>query len=529
MSGIRLRGSPRAYGPIGMDPRWQNITDPVFHYAVERPQAVAFHEGHFSLTYGALAPLVGKAAVCLDGLGIRAGDPVGICLTNSIDHFILTLGLLRLGATVMEIPYDAQQAPSAELLAKFNICTVFLEPNTVPVEGIKSVRVDGGWRRQIEQATGDLRHSGTGDDIFTITLTSGTTGATKGSLTSHRRYFQRLRAYEELLAPTGVFSSEKPAVFLLTSSIGYSTFFRRMVSHLFIGGSVAILPEFFYVLDLVKAIAAWENAYCFVPSAFCRVLIGCAPAQDVLFPRLRALVTGGGFLYAEEKLAMLSRVTPHFYETYGASGFGTLSVLAPGAMRERGASVGRPPSSVDVQVIGRDGSPLPVGSVGRLRCRGTESKGFVGDTNLEGDERFRDGWYYPGDFAELDAAGYIYLKGRAADVIVRRKGVEVFAYDIEQSLAAHPSVAEVAIVGVPRPVPGEELVAVVVPRGQVRHEALVSHCRASLPADHWPDRVFYAQSLPKTSAGKLDRTRVRELAMTEIRRQLGGARNVPEA
>ena len=508
-----------------MEPNWQNITDPVFHYARERPQATAFHEGHISLTYGDLAPLVANTTVYLDGLGICAGDPVGICLTNSIDHFILTLGLLRLGATVIEIPYNAQQAPSRELLAQFSVCTVFLEPNTVPVQGVKSVRVDAGWRGQIEHATGDRRYPGPGDDIFTITLTSGTTGAAKGSVTSHHQYFQRLRAYKELLAPSGVFSSELPAAFLLTSSIGYSTFFRRMVSHLFIGGPVVILPEFFYVLDLVKAIAAWDNAYCFVPSAFCRVLIGCAPAQGVLFPRLRALVTGGGFLYAEEKLAVLSRVTPNFYETYGASGFGTLSVLAPDAMRERGTSVGRPPSFVNVQVIGRDGAPLPVGSVWRLRCRGTEGKGFVGETNLEGDERFRDGWYYPGDFAQLDAAGYIYLKGRAADVIFRGKGVEVFASDIEQTLTAHPSVAEVAIVGVPRPVLGEELVAVVVPRGQAQHEALVWHCRTRLPADHWPDRVFYAQSLPKTSAGKLDRARVRDLAMTEIRRQLGVAHN----
>jgi acyl-coenzyme A synthetase/AMP-(fatty) acid ligase len=504
-----------------MDVIWENITDPVFHYARERPQAPAFHEGHVTLSYAALALLVGKAAVHLDRLGIRAGDRVAISLTNSIDHFILTLGLLRLGATTVEIPYDSRGAPPAELLGQFAIGRIFLEAGTAPVIGVASVSVDAGWRGEIEQASGDRRYAGSGDDIFTISLTSGTTGAPKGSLASHRQYFQRMLTSTEPFAPSGVFSVERPAAFLLTSSVGFTAFFRRMVSHLFIGGPVVILPELMHVIDLVKAIGAWGDALCFVPSALCRVLIGCAPSRGLLFPRLRALVAGGGFLYAEEKLAVLARVTPHFYECYGASGFGTLSVLPPDAMADRAASVGRPPSSVEVQVVGRDGNPLPTGAIGRLRCRGTEGKGFAGETDPEADERFRDGWYYPGDFAALDAAGFIFLKGRAADVIYRN-GVELFAPDIEEVLVVHPSVAEVAIVGVPRPVRGDEMIAIVVPCGPAQHEALAQYCRARLPVERWPDRVFYAQALPRTASGKLDRAQVKELAMMEIGRQNAG-------
>jgi acyl-coenzyme A synthetase/AMP-(fatty) acid ligase len=504
-----------------MDPAWQNITDPIFHYAAERPDAPAFRQGHVTMTYGELAPLVGKAAVHLHARGFRPGHRAAICLTNSIDHFILTLGLLRLGVTTMEVNYDPQRPPSPEVLAKFSIRTIFHEPNMAPPAGFASVRFDAGWRGRVEQQSGDHRHDGSGDDIFTISLTSGSTGEAKGSLTSHLQYFQRLGAYTELFADSGLFSSAQPSNFLLTASISFTTFFRRMVSHLFIGGPVVILPEYLHVVDLVKAIGTWDNALCFVPSAMCRVLIACAPQEGLLFPRLRALVAGGGLLYAEEKLAVLARVTPNFHESYGASGFGTLSVLPASAMRERAASVGRPPSFVEVQVVNRDGHPVPAGTVGKLRCRGTEGKGFAGDTEPTGDERFRDGWYYPGDLASIDPEGYIFLKGRTVDVIFRN-GIELFAQDIEEVIAVHPSVKEVAVVGVPRRGSGEELVAIVVPNGQAQHDALAEHCRAKLPSERWPDRVFYAQSLPRAPGGKVDRGQIKQIAITETQRQMSG-------
>jgi acyl-CoA synthetase (AMP-forming)/AMP-acid ligase II len=80
--------------------------------------------------------------------------------------------------------------------------------------------------------------------------------------------------------------------------------------------------------------------------------------------------------------------------------------------------------------------------------------------------------------------------------VITRNGVELFAVEIEQVIALHPSVAEVAIVDVPRPVPGDELVGLIVPRGEAQHEALAQHCRSRLPAERWPNRVFYAQSMP---------------------------------
>lgn len=511
-----------------MDQNWQNVTDPIFHYAQIRPDAPALIQDGRTVNYRDLAVLAGKAAVYLKALGIEARERVAVSLTNGIDHFILSLGLLRIGATLMEVPYAPQLPPPPATLAKFGVRTVFLEPAIAPPAGYRCVTIYPSWRNSLAGLSGDHRHDGGGDDIYTISLTSGTTGTAKGSLTSHLQYFVRLKAYTELFAESGVFSSEAPANFLLTAGVGYTTFFRRMLSQLFIGGPVVIFPEYMYVIDLVKAIAEADNALCFVPSAMCRVLVACAPPQGLLFPKLRALVAGGGQLFAEDKLAVLARVTPNFYESYGASGFGTVSVLSPAAAPRKAASVGRPPSFVEVQIVDRADQLLPPGAVGRLRCRGSESKGFAAENDLEGDERFRDGWYYPGDIGYRDDEGYIFLKGRTVDLI-QRPGGEIYAAEIEEVIAAHPSVQEVATVGVPRAdgAPGEEIVAVVVTRGDAQHEALAQHCRTKLPPERWPDRVFYAQALPKTPGGKLDRAQVAGMAIAEIRRHSAPRGSLP--
>ncbi len=500
-----------------MDANWQNVTDPIFHWAAERPDAPAFIQLPETITYAGLASLVAKAAVYLDSIGIRQGDRVAINLTNSIDHFILTLGLLRLGATTMEIAYNTQQPPNAEFLARFGIRTIFREPVDTAIAGLPSIKLDAGWRGQIAKCQGDRRSTDNGSGIFAINLTSGTTGEAKGSLTSHQRYFQRMRAQLEMFKDSDVFSSARPANFLLAASIGFSVYFRCMISHLCIGGAVTILPDYLYTIDMVKEIAAWDNAACLVTSAVCRVLLACAPQHGLLFPQLRALMAAGSFLYPEEKLAVMERVSPNFYDIYGASGFGTVAVLSPRDMRACPASVGRPPAFVEAQVVDEAARPLPPGAFGRLRFRGTEGA-FPADVDPASRERFHDGWFYPGDTGHIDDGGYIFLKGRDSDVI-RRRGAAIFAAEIEAVIAQHPGVTEVAVVGVPRQTIGaseEELVALVATRGETGHEALAQHCQTKLPSDHWPDRLFYATTLPKTAGGKLDRARIRAIVLDQI-------------
>ncbi|HEV3131516.1 MAG TPA: hypothetical protein VGY51_06105, partial [Acidimicrobiales bacterium] len=115
-----------------------------------------------------------------------------------------------------------------------------------------------------------------------------------------------------------------------------------------------------------------------------------------------------------------------------------------------------------------------------------------------------DGWLHTGDIGRLDEDGYLYIGGRAKDVIIRG-GSNVYAVDVEYAILSHPGVEEVAVIGVPHDVLGEDLAAVVVARpGQdLDAEVLRQHCLVSLAAYKVPRRWAFVDELPRNPAGKV--------------------------
>src|SRR5262249_52830242 len=147
---------------------------------------------------------------------------------------------------------------------------------------------------------------------------------------------------------------------------------------------------------------------------------------------------------------------PNLFDYYASTEGGGISVLAPADQRDHAGTVGRPAFAVAVEVVDADDRGLPPGTVGRLRYRGPGVAADAGDGT-----RRPGGWFYPGDLAAIDADGFVTLKGRAADVIIRG-GVNIYPAEIEQVLLAHPGVREAAVVGQPSRERGEEVAAFVV-------------------------------------------------------------------
>jgi long-chain acyl-CoA synthetase len=177
-------------------------------------------------------------------------------------------------------------------------------------------------------------------------------------------------------------------------------------------------------------------------------------------------------------------------------------------MLAKAGSVGRPVPGVAVEVVDAAGNPLPEGMVGEIRSRPLWALRRDGDGENPGRgfERIAGGWSYPGDFGYFDAEGFLYLKGRGTEIIRRGAG-EVFAAEIEAVLAAHPDVAEAAVIGRPRAGDADEIIAFVVRRGALDHDALAVFCRARLAGDRWPDQIYYMDALPRVS-GKVDRVQL---------------------
>jgi acyl-coenzyme A synthetase/AMP-(fatty) acid ligase len=513
-----------------MQPSWSNITDAIFHYAKERPDAPAIVEGRETIDYRELARLVGNASVFLRESGVNPGDRVAMCLTNSADHLILSFAAMRVGAALIEISPHSSQPDREAMVQKYGISTVFTEPDAPVLSGTKSLWLDIRWRDQIAQKNGDWRCPDGEVEPYTIGLSSGSTGIPKGLVTTHRQHLARYVAATELFAKSELISPRRPANLLLTAEINFTGFFIFLLFQLFAGGAIVILPRYIWVADMVRAIAAWDNALCVVTPLMCRGFIAYARQRGLMFPKLRSLIVVGQPLFAQEKRSVVERITPELYDVYGSAGCGILSSLSPTEIISRGGTVGRLIPFSEVEIVDRQGNRVPTGSTGHLRCRGPAiSTGFYSESDgASGTEGFRDGWFYPGDLAAIDESGYLLLKGRSSDLIVRR-GIEIQPTEIESVLSEHPSVVEAAVVGKPALSVGEEVVALVVARGEAQHEELSQHLMSRLAPEKLPDRIIYAKSLPKTANGKVNRAEAKAMAARHGTKATIGMGSMPSA
>jgi acyl-CoA synthetase (AMP-forming)/AMP-acid ligase II len=164
--------------------------------------------------------------------------------------------------------------------------------------------------------------------------------------------------------------------------------------------------------------------------------------------------------------------------------------------------VGRPVFAVEVEAVDDADGRLRPGEIGQLRYRGPGvATGYYDDPEASR-EAFRGGWFYPGDLASLDELGFVTLKGRRKDMILRG-GVNIYPPEIEATLTEHPAVAEAAVVGWPSRELGEEVAAFVRLVAPATSEDLLAFCRSRLARYKWPRKAFVVDELPRNSSGKV--------------------------
>jgi acyl-CoA synthetase (AMP-forming)/AMP-acid ligase II len=197
---------------------------------------------------------------------------------------------------------------------------------------------------------------------------------------------------------------------------------------------------------------------------------------------------------------------------YGMTEAGAVYCLMPkGEAVRRPGSVGKPLPPAEVVCVDGEGTEVPTGEYGevRLRIPGRQRE-YFGDPGATA-ETWVDGWLLTGDIGRLDADGYLYIGGRVKDVIIRG-GSNVYAVDVENVLLTHPGVAEVAVIGVPHDVLGEDVAAVVVlaPGWEADPEALRAHGLEALAAYKVPRRWEFVDQLPRNPTGKVLKHQLRE-------------------
>jgi acyl-coenzyme A synthetase/AMP-(fatty) acid ligase len=482
-----------------------NASAPILRYRATRPEAAALIDGGRTITYRELAELVSRTTAHLVGLGVAPRDRIGVCLKDTADHIAALLALARVGAVAVPLDWRARTAENARLIAAAGVKLLLVEPGSPPIAACLAVPVDAAWHRAVVRAEPAAEVPIDWHDPFIISASSGSTGAPKLTLMTHLQYHFAIAGMFEVL---GLAGSHR---YLSTLPLYYSGGRNSCIAHLLRGDCVILYPSLFDAGEYVEVARRHRATVGVMVPSMIRKLLAEGDRDGPLLSGLAALFCAGAPLHAEEKGQALRRLTTRFHERYGTAETLVLSVLRPEDIADRAHSVGQPHSLAEVEVVDDADRPLAVGAAGRLRIRGP---GVASPLPGEGAAAaFRDGWFYPGEIARLDELGYIFLEGRASEVIIRG-GAKIYPAEVEQALREHPDIIEAAVIGQPADNNEEAVVAFVAARRELSRGELIAHCRARLTPHKVPRQFHFLAQLPRNTAGKIDKPALaRELAL----------------
>ena len=434
-------------------------------------------------------------AAFLHERGIRPGDRVGLALKEHPCHLVLHYALARLGAVILPVDQRWTSTEKAGAASAFKAKLVILEENAEAPEGIDTLILNK-----------DLQKAGPGrlpplpdyDDMaLLISLSSGTTGRSKGARVTHEQMYQRFISQWVTIG----FNSRDRFLGLTPLFFGAGRSFA--MSFLAAGATVIIDPPPHESGQLPAAVNGSGATVTFMVPTQLRGLLPLYK-DELLLPRLEKLLISGAALYPQEAREIREKVNPGLIGYYASSEGGGISVLNTDEFDDYAHTAGRATFRTEVQVVDRGDKPVKAGETGRLRYRGPGVAGRFIDA--DGTERAtnREGWFYPGDLAEKTDSGHIILRGRDKDLI-NRGGVNIYPAEIEAVLMQLPALREVAVVGEPSEKFGESVTAFIAAGEAVSAEALNEHCRKHLAPYKIPSRYVAADRLPKTSSGKLDK------------------------
>jgi acyl-CoA synthetase (AMP-forming)/AMP-acid ligase II len=494
-----------------------NIADQLSRHAIHRPTKIAIIQGQEEVDYLCLFERVIDKAKALLDIGIKEGDIVGVALSDNIDHIVMLFAIARAGAIVL--PMDCRWSATE----KEALCEHF-KPSAVLVEEDSNWKpYHALWVKSLKSITPvhELKsfEFPSGKYGFTLSLSSGTTGRPKGPLVSHQQFINRFLTHWIDLG----FGSRETYINATPLYFGGGRAFS--LSSIFTGGTVVLFAPPYSPFELGEEIKRTRATILFlVPTLLRRILSEIAKFNEnkstelqteikdvsINFKDLKTLISSGSALTSQERQAISQNICNQFIEYYSSTEGGGVSVLSPLDQEKFPDSVGRPIFGVDVQIVDEAHNVLPSNSVGRIRYKSSAvADGFYNDPESSL-ESFKGGWFYPGDLGLMNEEGYLFLKGRFKDMIIRG-GVNIYPLEIENTLMKNQCVAEAAVISIPSNEFGEEVAAVVRLKSAIKEQDLIDYCKQHLAPYKVPKLIRIVEQLPTNSGGKVLKS---ELAKT---------------
>lgn len=484
-----------------------NIAEVLLQAARSSPAMVALVEGDRSLTYGELDDLTGRIAAGLVHRGLQPGDRVALFLPSSIEFALCYLAAQKAGLVAVSITAMAKAEELAYMVQDAGARLLFTLPELHGVAAAAASRLaapplvcccgagaEPDALAELAQASRPLaplfRER---DETAAILYTSGTTGYPKGAALSQAAVITNIVLGHQA---AGITAADRVLCFLpLFHCFGQNFILGQTL----LAGGTLFLQRRFDPQAVWETVLAKQVSVLFgVPTAY-HELLRQAPGRH----GLRYCFNGADTAPESLSRAWTEATGLTLFEGYGLTEAGPF-VSYNHPFRHRCGSLGAAVPTVEMRVVDADGQPLPIGEPGEIEVRSPSlMQGYWGAPEETALVLCR-GWLRTGDVGVQEDDGHFFLVDRVKDM-VNVAGFKVYPREVERVLAAHPEVAEAAIVGVPHAVRGEVARAYVVARPGCRPDGQVlgAWLKERVAAYKVPAQWELVDSIPKGPTGKV--------------------------
>lgn len=487
-----------------------------FWRAADRwPDNIAIDAPDGTVTYRVLAERVAALATAFQARDPAPQSRVGICAGNSAAHLTALLAVLASGKIWVPLNPKSTQFELRRIVDA-------TEPSILVFDEDIAALLDGAPGQRVTTRALDaeiLRHAGAPrpalsldrDATQAIKFTGGTTGAPKGVMQPYRAWVANI------VNQIHVWGFDEHDRYVVAAPVTHGT--STYVVPILAQGGCHVIMDGSGAEAVRTAFRERGGSIAFMPPTLIYMLMALPGASRADYPRLRRLIYGGAPMPAEKLRVAREFFGPVMATTYGQTEAPQLlTVMRPEDFEDPSnlASVGRTTWFSDVAIMSPEGAILPTGEVGEVVARGDlVMTGYWRLPELTA-KTIVDGWLHTGDRGLIDERGYLYLKDRLRDVVITG-GFNVYPIDVENALGQHPAVHESAVFGIPDDKWGEAVHAAVQLREgcTATEEELIAFVRGRLGPVQTPKRIHFHTSLPRSTVGKVLKTSVRELALTQ--------------
>jgi len=471
----------------------------------------AVHDRQGDISWSELNKRVNQVVNALASVGVEPGDHVGLLLRNGREIVEVTLACQRLGTVACPLNTWAKPTELEAMIRNSHPVVLFFDtahsdiveecaPGGVPLVAVGSAREGGPKSSSYEALIAEhgnrlpapfARRRGTPKVVI---QTSGTTGTPKAAsrdaaatslgVLANVLDVVPYRRDDVVYCPTPLFHSFGLATFTLATALG----------------ATLVLPEKFDPEDSLELIDRYRcTAASFVPVMVRRMVsLSDEVKRNYDMSSLRIVMASGSVLGTDVRRGATELFGSVLYDLYGSTEAGWVAIATPEDMLKEKHTVGRPVPGIEVRVLNADDEPVDSGETGEIYIRSKVM--FEGYISGESTKGTADGWMSIGDLGHVDTDGFLYIEGRADDMVVVG-GENVYPVEVEGVIEALEGVVEVAVVGVPDEEYGEILAAFVV--GSVTAEDVTAACKKELASYKVPRKIHILDELPRNATGKV--------------------------